>query len=128
MRLGQATLLTTPDTADASVNEVARGPRINSFDLIYALTTEAANAIAPTFFTTSYLQGGTIPTTAARAVTGTATLAAAATLVKTNYVVTTPFVLTPELELYMSLSINDTTGGGAVFDLYGVNINFDLLL
>ena len=128
MRLSPFFGFVTPTAAVDLYGEDARGPMINSFDLVYALTTEAVDAIVPTFATTAYTSGGTVPTTTARAVTGTATLTTAATYAKINYTVDTPFVLGSTSDLYMILRVDDTTAGGGVFDLYGVFVNYSLLI
>lgn len=116
------------DTADTSRGEVARGARIESLDMVYAITVAAMDAVTVALDTTAFTNGGTIPTTVSRPVTGTAVLTAAATYKKTNFPVTTPFVVDNTMDCFITLTVDGDAGAAGLFDLYGFYINYDLLL
>jgi len=107
----------------------SRGAKITGFELVYAITVEIADDVAPALIVTT-LGGDTVAPTAAAAAITFATASDSAvkrgTVAEHTAVATvdTPAYIADNKGYHVSVTVDDTTGGNAVVAIKGLLVNF----
>jgi hypothetical protein len=107
----------------------SKGAKITSIELVYQITTEVADDVQPALIVTTLGGTGVAPTAAAAAVTfATATDSAAkrGAVAELTAVATvdSPAYIADNKGYHVSVTVDDTTGGGAVVIMKGLLVNF----
>lgn len=122
-------LFCTSDTANTAEGEAARGPRINSITMIYAVTGNALDAGSVSLDTLTYTNVAA-PTKTNRPVTGSVVLTVTADPDNpsvTTFPVTTPFVLAGNTRASFQITLDGNAANSQV-RFYGIRVNADVLL